>query len=559
MPTNSKIAQSFFVYLKDPNTGIIKKIAFTCDIQIGSTSDNSMMLKLFGGLALSTTQFDTSISPIVNITKHSSYVDIKTSTISLASTITINLPSDPVDGQTHFIKDTSGIALLTPMNVFSPTGLIDGDAFKSITTNYGSLIVYSMNDVWYVLSTGGTGGDTTSQFVVMDYSATLTNERKLTAGSGISLTDGGPGNPVTVSNTLSSSAPGADVSASYLVLSNTSSLSNERAFTPGLGLIATDAGANSTYTLGINNSIVATISGSTFAQLSGSLQQLANAVSYLIAGQNVAITSSSTGQVIISVPTGSSFPGARPLWSVPDVPHVDDVEFDSSIPPSGWEVRNLTDATAVVSSSTINPYASITAANTAVLDTNVWRKSFMSFQGSTGGSFKFYSFCKQVTVPTNRFIWARIGFGETFSGNANDGTYGIMFADSSGGHATGLNNNVAIVADIVTGNTIALRSGKVVATAFTAIHPVGGDTINSMISGIGSSYSYIGIHKIGTTYHFWAFTESGQKQYWGSTTHATTMTSIGYVYRCAISSAPGNTIFCTDFFRNIDSATLLPT
>lgn len=55
-----------------------------------------------------------------------------------------------------------------------------------------------------------------------------------------------------------------DNSAQYLVLSSTGSLANERVFTAGTGLKTTDAGANGNFTVGIKDSIVATISGSTF-------------------------------------------------------------------------------------------------------------------------------------------------------------------------------------------------------------------------------------------------------------------------------------------------------
>jgi hypothetical protein len=100
---------------------------------------------------------------------------------------------------------------------------------------------------------------------------------------------------------------GGDPDASYLVLSLTSSLSNERRFIPSIGLKATDGGANSNYTLSINDGEVATISGSTFTGvtkhtlgLSGSLTTLVDGTSYLIAGNNISIFSSSNGSVTIS-------------------------------------------------------------------------------------------------------------------------------------------------------------------------------------------------------------------------------------------------------------------
>lgn len=106
------------------------------------------------------------------------------------------------------------------------------------------------------------------------------------------------------------SGPG-DADATFLTLTSTGSLNNERVFTPSTGLIGIDSGPNSNYTVSIDNSIVATISGSTFIGdvnfnlgLSGSLTQLTDGSSYLVAGNNVTITSESNGQITISATGG---------------------------------------------------------------------------------------------------------------------------------------------------------------------------------------------------------------------------------------------------------------
>jgi len=61
------------------------------------------------------------------------------------------------------------------------------------------------------------------------------------------------------------SSGGGDPNAQYLVLSATGSLPNERVFTTGLGLSASDGGAGSAYTVAIRDSIVATLTGSQFS------------------------------------------------------------------------------------------------------------------------------------------------------------------------------------------------------------------------------------------------------------------------------------------------------
>lgn len=69
-----------------------------------------------------------------------------------ADGLTLNLPSNPVDGQTYKIKDVLGIAFNNPIQV-TGTVNIDGQTSVYINTNYGALeIVYTevLNN-WYTL------------------------------------------------------------------------------------------------------------------------------------------------------------------------------------------------------------------------------------------------------------------------------------------------------------------------------------------------------------------------------------------------------------------------
>ena len=100
---------------------------------------------------------------------------------------------------------------------------------------------------------------------------------------------------------------GADPNASYIVVAATASLPNERAIAAWTGLKSTDNGAGNSFRLYIDDSVVATVSGSTFtgavnfnSGLSGSLTQLTDGTSYLKAGNNVTITSASNGAVTIN-------------------------------------------------------------------------------------------------------------------------------------------------------------------------------------------------------------------------------------------------------------------
>ena len=143
---------------------------------------------------------------------------------------------------------------------------------------------------------GGGGAPTDAEYVVMSLSGTLTDERVLAAGTGISLTDGGAGSNATIANTgVTSNVAGTGISVSsgtgastitntgvtsivagdavvlpsggtgdvtvsvpaiadlitpsYVTLGTDSTLQNERVLTAGTGITLTDGGAGSTITI----------------------------------------------------------------------------------------------------------------------------------------------------------------------------------------------------------------------------------------------------------------------------------------------------------------------
>lgn len=96
----------------------------------------------------------------------------------------------------------------------------------------------------------------------------------------------------------------SDPNAAYIVVSLTASLGNERMLGVAQGLTLTDGGANSTIVLGLDDRVVAGVSGSTFQQLSGSLQKTAQGLSYLVGVGGISITSGSNGQIFISGSSG---------------------------------------------------------------------------------------------------------------------------------------------------------------------------------------------------------------------------------------------------------------
>jgi hypothetical protein len=136
----------------------------------------------------------------------------------------------------------------------------------------------------------------TSNYIVTSADATLTNERVLTAGSGITITDGGAGSTITISATEGAGGSGADAAASYVVLSATGSLSNERVLTAGNGITITDGGANGSIT------VAGKFLGGSYVE-SGALGGQYGAVIPTVCPIDDTIPQLSEGQVILTTPS----------------------------------------------------------------------------------------------------------------------------------------------------------------------------------------------------------------------------------------------------------------
>lgn len=169
------------------------------------------------------------------------------------------------------------------------------------------------------------GADPNANFILVGNTSSLNNERSLTAGTGISASDGGAGGNYTLSanllagnnitintvgNALAISASagnaGADPSASYVVISATSSLANERVLATGLGLGFSDGGSNSNVTLSASilagPGIVVGSQGNSIT-VSSSLTTFDSSASYVV----IANTSSLANERVLATGLGLGF------------------------------------------------------------------------------------------------------------------------------------------------------------------------------------------------------------------------------------------------------------
>lgn len=125
-------------------------------------------------------------------------------------------------------------------------GLVIVPSARSGAPSNGQMMVWNSGTSQWDPATPASGGaPTNATYVTLSTNGTLTDERVLTAGSGISITDGGAGGNVTIASTVSA----APTNAQYVTLALDATLTNERVLTAGTNITIVDGGANNPVTL----------------------------------------------------------------------------------------------------------------------------------------------------------------------------------------------------------------------------------------------------------------------------------------------------------------------
>src|SRR3990167_4857756 len=275
--------------------------------------------------ATGTGSFESGLSgSLTTLTDGTSYLIAGTSiTISSASNggITINSTAagGSGDNQAQYVVLSSTSSLDNERVLTAGTGILlaDGGAGGNATLTIHDSIVATISGSRFSnnITVVGTGSFETG---ISGSLTNLTDGRSyLVAGDSITITSASNGQ-VTINSTAAGGGSG-DPNATYVVISTTSSLSAERVLAAGTGLSLTDAGAGNNATFAILDSVVATVSGTHFVGnitttgtgsfetgISGSLTTLIDGTSYLIAGTNITISSASNGGITITSAGGSS-------------------------------------------------------------------------------------------------------------------------------------------------------------------------------------------------------------------------------------------------------------
>lgn len=175
---------------KTLTTPVISSISNTGTLTLPTSTDT-----LVGRATTDTLTNKTLTSPVI-------------STISNTGTITLPTSTDTLVGRATTDTLTNKTINLTN-NTVTDTGAATGSLAKHNGTKFVNLPIGTANQVLAVNGTGtdvawttggGGGAPTTSTYVTMTTDGTLTNERTLAVGTGLTLTDGGAGSTVTLDN-----------------------------------------------------------------------------------------------------------------------------------------------------------------------------------------------------------------------------------------------------------------------------------------------------------------------------------------------------------------------
>jgi hypothetical protein len=321
------------------NVGILGDLNVMSDALIAGDITGSASLRIASGSTFNgPAKFNSGLSgSLTNLPDGSSYIRAGSNiTVSTSSNGSLTI-SSTASGESYFNSTTQGSIFTTGSVSFSgnQAGIdapsdIGNDVFFYVSGSIGSKNTSTQGTAVFggdVRVSGsltvGTGSVTiTSNDIQFGDSATkieksgnnlkisLSGGNLLIASGSISSNSGLTGSLTSLSDGTPYLLAGNGISITTgslgaITITNDGTVGDITGVTAGTGL--TGGGLSGSVSLAINNSIVATVSGTTFtgatkhnAGLSGSLTSLTDGTSYLIAGSNLTISTGSNGAVTIN-------------------------------------------------------------------------------------------------------------------------------------------------------------------------------------------------------------------------------------------------------------------
>jgi hypothetical protein len=231
------------------------------------------------------------------------------------------------------------------------------------------------------------------------------------------------------------------------------------------------------------------------------------------------------------------------------------MEFEDDSVDSGWAVMNIEDdVDGTLSEGTIDAYdTSFTSGNAVRVNQNVsTRPSWMLIQAPAHSPYKRFCLYRSVSLETNVCILARMKFnlGQTIAGE--DFYLGLALSLANAGKPE-LKNSIELFLNETEPGQVQAECRKRDASGV-----VSGIIETSAVSTQGQALEYVALHKIGSDYHCWVGTGTGQWIYMNTYPSLSYTPDLLTIQVSNISSSqPGPSVVGLDFIRFFPTANFL--
>ncbi len=235
------------------------------------------------------------------------------------------------------------------------------------------------------------------------------------------------------------------------------------------------------------------------------------------------------------------------LWDRPLVAHQYDDEFDSTTLDPAW----IQEAGAW-SAGGIDPYQAYAAGDTRYELHTDRRPSWMMIQAPANAANQRIN--KPIAgMPANFFVWFRASFQTRLNTAPTDNDFTLNLILSTSPYDN--TNRINVSVNETDNNAIYAEFAKTEGGVFT----LGSNTPNLWGAQADlQAIEAVGMQKIGTTYHAWAFGRNGSAIYMNSMTFMPTIGTVAIEVLNSVSGAPGTQVVGVDFVRFKDGALYLP-